>query len=131
MELVAGEGGFADFEVGVGEVLAEVGAPGGGGDGGEELGDGGVVIAGAEGGVGVLGVEGGGDEEARQTHGVCSGRLGGKVSGKRKMPQAGGPAGQSASALLNGGRALLALCRPGGLHYPARILSKRALTSFR
>ena len=53
-ELVAGQFGLAGFEVGVGEIFADVGARGGGGSGGEEGGDGDVVVVGAQGGVGAF-----------------------------------------------------------------------------
>ena len=51
-ELVAGGCVFADFEVGIGEVLADGGAGGSGVDGFQEEGDGVVVVAGAQGFVG-------------------------------------------------------------------------------
>ena len=48
-ELVAGEVVFTDLQIRVGEVFADGGARGGGGDSGEEAGDCGVVITNAEG----------------------------------------------------------------------------------
>jgi hypothetical protein len=53
-ELVAGGRVFADFEVGVGEILAHGGAGGGGFDGFQEEGDGVVIAAGAQGFVGFV-----------------------------------------------------------------------------
>ena len=55
-KLVAGQGGLADLEEGVGEVLADIGAGWGGLNGGEKGGHGDIVIARAQGGIGAVGI---------------------------------------------------------------------------